>query len=149
MDLWCWAQMRGLRLSVWSWRYGSDNAPPRSPGGDSTGGEQTRLEGDNPAKDQKSGWRDRRPTGHRHWSDSLSRRFGVRTQGLVGFGHQDWGSMGSDAGVPFLSLCQESLSAAGGRVELERGDNKAQSQSADRAGTELLQECGDCVGNGD
>jgi len=57
--------------------------------------------------------------------------------------------MGSDAGVPFLSLCQESLSAAGGRVELERGDNKAQSQSADRAGTELLQECGDCVGNGD
>lgn len=30
-----------------------DNAPPRSPGGDSTGGEQTRLKGDNPAKDQR------------------------------------------------------------------------------------------------
>ena len=44
--------------------------------------------------------------------------------------------MGSDAGVPFLSLCQESLSAAGGRVELERGDNKAKSQ-----GAELGQSC--------
>lgn len=52
--------------------------------------------------------------------------------------------MGSNVGVPFLSLCQESLSAAGGRVELERGDNKAQSQSSDRAGTGLLQEYGDC-----
>lgn len=62
--------------------------------------------------------------------------------------------------MPFLSLCQESLSAAGGRVELERGDNKAKSQGAELGQScfrnmEAVQEmgprkrnCGGCAGMG-